>query len=441
MKRLVIVGAYLMFSVLVIADEQIYRTDNAVVTFSGIETKYVEALAQTAEAARSIAVRQFGFDMPETIKIIAGGDPKQRVRLFNDGNDRLYLTVRKARDLSRPSESGVFHIYGICHEIGHLAMYRIIRDHSWISSNGAEGWAHYIGSRIVDGVYAQKKEGLWPDKYNYLTDGTARLKKQLAGPNPSGLTKAVRLWMELADIVGDKGIAAVFKAWAGADIDPADPGAALRKTLLAVKTDPRLGQWWNKAEPALVFKRPKSGFVARMAERKQLAGQPMELAHDDGRGAGKRSIAGSGHAVRFKIPGDSWYLTGVRIYGSRYGYPAPPKEDFHIWLCDSDFKTIADFPQPYAKFKRGNPRWVNSTLKPTNVPSEFIVCVGFKPTGTKGVFVGYDESATENSFTGLTGRKGRVFGDGDWLIRVRLNQLKTADSLRPVKVGKLKRNQ
>jgi len=433
MKRFVIVGAYLIFSSFAVAGEQVYRTDNAVVTYSGIGIEYAEAIAQTAGAARAIAAKHCDFDMPETIKITVRSDPKQRVRLFNDGNDRLYLTVRTAKDLSKPSESEVFHIYGICHEIGHLAMYRIIRDHSWMTSDGAEGWAHYIGSRIVDGVYAQKKEELWPDKYNYLADGTARLKKQLERPNPSGLIKAVRLWIELADIVGDKGIFTVFKAFSGADVDPADPGAALRKALLTVKTDKRLDQWWNKAEPVLVFKRPKSGFVARTAESKELAGQPMDLAHDDGRQAGKSSIAGSGHAVRFTIPGGSWYLTGVRIYGSRYGYPAPPKEDFHIWLCDSDFKTIADFPQPYEKFKRGNPRWVNSTLKPTNVPNEFIVCVGFNPTGTKGVYVGYDESGSGNSFTGLAGRKGRAFNKGDWLIRVRLDQLKTADALRPIK--------
>ena len=317
MKRFVIVGAYLIFSSFAVAGEQVYRTDNAVVTYSGIGIEYAEAIAQTAGAARAIAARHCDFDMPETIKITVRSDPKQRVRLFNDGNDRLYLTVRTAKDLSKPSESEVFHIYGICHEIGHLAMYRIIRDHSWMTSDGAEGWAHYIGSRIVDGVYAQKKEELWPDKYNYLADGTARLKKQLERPNPSGLIKAVRLWIELADIVGDKGIVTVFKAFSGADVDPADPGAALRKALLTVKTDKRLDQWWNKAEPVLVFKRPKSGFVARTAEPKELAGQPMDLAHDDGRQAGKSSIAGSGHAVRFTIPGGSWYLTGVRIYGSR----------------------------------------------------------------------------------------------------------------------------
>lgn len=433
MKLLGFVMVFLTAASVCTAVEEVYRIENAVVMYEGIGQQYTQGIARVAAAARTVAVEQFGCDMPETIKISARRDAKQAVRLFNDGQDRLYLTIRTAKDLLKPSESGVFHIYGLCHEIGHLAMYRIIRDHSWLSSAAAEGWAHYIGSRIVDGVYAQEKEELWPDKYNYLADGTARLNKQLAGPSPSGLIKAVGFWIELADIVGDKGFVAVFKAWASADVDPADPGAALRKALLAVKTDPRLGQWWNKAEPVLVFKRPKSGFAARTAERKDLAGQPMELAHDDGRQLKKRSIAGSGHAVRFKVPDDSWYLTGAQIYGSRYGYPAPPKEDFHIWLCDSNFQTIADFPQPYAKFKRGNPKWVDLTLKPTNVPSEFIVCVGFNPTGTKGVFVGYDESGTGNSFTGLAGRKGRVFSEGDWLVRVRLDQLKIADSLRPVK--------
>jgi len=414
------------------AVEEVYRIDNAVVTYTGIDQQYVQAIARVAKAARGVAVKQFGFDMPETIKINATQDAKQPVRLFNDGQDRLYLNVRTADNLRKPSESGVFHIYGICHEVGHLAMYRIIRDHSWLTSAAAEGWAHYIGSRIVDSVYALEKEQLWPDNYNYLADGTARLKRQLAQPNPSGTARGAGLWKELVDILGDKGIVAVFRIWSKADIDPTDPGAALRMTLLTTMPDTRLPYWWNKAEPVFVFKRPKSGFVAQTADRKDLAGQPLELAHDDGRQAGKRSIAGSGHAVRFTVPGSSWYLTSVQVYGSRYGYPAPPREDFHVWLCDSDFKVIADFPQPYSKFRRGNPRWVNLSMQPTSVPSEFVICVAFNPTGTKGVYVGHDKSPSRNSFTGLAGQEGKPFSRGDWMIRVRLDQLRTADALRPI---------
>lgn len=432
MRLLGLIVVSLMTANICMAVEEVYRIDNAVITYTGIEQQYIQAIARVAKAARGVAVTQYGFDMPDTIKISATQDASQPVRLFNDGQDYLYLNVRTADNLRKPSESGVFHIYGVCHEIGHLAMYRIIRDHRWLTSAGAEGWAHYIGSRLVDSVYAVEKEELWPDNYTYLADGTARLNKQLAQPNPSGTTKGAALWKELVDILGDEGIAAVFRAWSKADIDPTDPGAALREALLTDRSDSRVTDWWNKAEPVFVFKRPKSGFVARTADLKDLAGQPLELAHDDGRQAGKRSIAGSGHAVRFEIPGDNWYLTTVRVRGSRYGYPSPPRENFHIWLCDSDFKVIAEYPQPYGKFKRGNPRWVNLSVEPTNVPSEFVICVAFNPTRTKGVYVGHDTSAGRNSFTGLAGQKGQPFGSGDWMIRVRLDRLKTADALRPL---------
>ncbi len=432
MRRLGFIIACLMTPSACVAVEEVYRIENVVVTYDDIEQQYVQAIARVAAAARKVAVEQFGFDMPETIKMNATQDAKQPVRLFNDGQDRLYLNVRTARHLSKPSESGVFHIYGICHEIGHLTMYSVIRDHSWLTSAAAEGWAHYVGSRIVDSVYALEKEDLWPDRYNYLADGMARLKRQLTQSNPSSTAKGAGLWKELVDILGDKSVAAVFRAWSKADIDPTDPGAELRKTLLMLKEDPRLADWWNKAEPVLVFRRPRSGFAARTAKRNDLAGQLLELSHDDGRQTGKRSIAGSGHAVRFTVPGSSWYLTSVQVYGSRYGYPAPPREDFHVWLCDRDFKVIADFPQPYSKFRRAKPRWVNLPVEPTNVPSEFVICVAFNPTGTKGVYVGHDKSTSRNSFTGLAGKEGKSFGKGDWMIRVKLDQLKTSDALSPI---------
>ncbi len=430
MKRLSVIVMLLSFYSFVLADEQVYRLDNAVVTYEGIEQIYAEAIGKTAEAARAVAVEQFGFDMPQTIKFQINCDPKQRVRLFNDGQDRMYLSIRRESDLKKPQESGIFHIYGICHETGHLAMYRIIKDHSWMSSLAAEGWAHYIGSRIVDSVYEKHKGELWPDRYHYLADGTARLNNQLADANAAGIVKGAGLWKELAEIVGDKGIVEVFKAWSKAEIDPADPGAALRKALLETKEDERLNAWWNSAEPVLVFKRPESEFAAKTVKRSELAQEPMDLFFDDGKQASKKSIAGSGHAVKFNILGSDWYLTSVQIYGSRYGYPQPPKEDFHIWLCDKDFKVIADFPQPYAKFRREAPKWVNMPVEPTNVPSEFIICVGFNPTGTKGVFVGYDAEGSGSSFTGLPGGEFNSFSEGDWLIRVKVDQLKGADALK-----------
>ncbi len=420
-------------------DAKLLRGDHAVVSYSGVSEAYAEAIAATVEAARAVAMEQFGFDMPETIHVTVRADRRGRPRLFNDGQDRIDLTVRSEKDLRKPADSGIFHLYGLCHEVGHLAMYRVIRDHGWMTAAAAEGWAHYAGSRIVDGVHARKGEALWPDRYDYLADGTKRLGAQLSGKTPGDVVKGAGLWKRLVAIVGDKGVAPIFAAWGKAEVDPTDPGAALRKALLATNQDKRLGRWWNQAEALMVLKRPRSGFVARTAKPAELTGQPMDLAHDDGAAAGRNSIAGGGHGVRFETQGEGWCLMAVRIHGTRYGRPRPPREDFHVWLCDKDLKVIADFPFPYARFPRGPSRWVTLKTPPTHVPREFVLCVGFNPTGTKGVFVSRAKQAGGRSLTGLPGRGARPFRKGDWLIRAQVDQLKIANPLEQVKpVGRHK---
>jgi len=154
----------------------------------------------------------------------------------------------------------------------------------------------------------------------------------------------------------------------------------------------------------------------------KLATAQKELANDDGASAGKRSVAGSGHAVRFEAPGKEWYLTAVRVYGSRYGRPNPPAESAYIWLCDADFKLLSVFRFPYGTFQRSDPQWVTIPVKPTLVPQRFIIGVGFNPTATKGVYVHYDSAGSGKSLLGLPGRESRPFDKGDWLIRAVLQE-------------------
>jgi hypothetical protein len=400
---------------LVIAEE--LQQDNVVVQYSGIDKQYAQAIAQTVATARNVAVDQFAMDMPKTIQVKITVDPNAQVRLFNDGADMIDLTIRSQENLLKPGSSGIFHIYGLCHEIGHLSMYRPIRDHSWLTSPGAEGWAHYMGSRLVDAVYAKHGQELWPDRYDYREDGMKRLDKQLASEKPGAMTKAAGAWKQLVGIVGDKKIAAIFQQWGKAKIDPADPAEEIGKILLANSGD-QAEPWWTDAQEILILKRPKSNVTTDTVEEKKLKGKPVELARDDGKSAGNSSIAGSGHAVRFESTGDASYVTEVRLYGSRYGYPAPPKENFHVWLCDKDFKVIADSQFAYSKMPYGNPKWIALKIKPTRVPKEFIVCVGFNPTATKGVRMHYDAEGSGNSLTGLPGEEPEKFEKGDWLIRV-----------------------
>ncbi|MCX5675601.1 MAG: hypothetical protein NTX87_11400 [Planctomycetota bacterium] len=406
------------------AAENTFKADRATVTYSGIGEPYAKAIARTAAAARNIAAGEFGYDMPEAISINVTCAPDQKARLWTDGRDHFSLTVPSENDLRKPAETGIFHLYGMCHEVGHLAQYRLVPKHDWMTSAAAEGWAHYLGSRLVDGVYAREGPDLWPDKYDYRADGMARLAKQAASAMRDEVTDGAALWMELAGIVGDKGVPAIFKAWGAVEIDSADPGPALGKALLAANKNPQLAAWWKKAEPVLVLKRARSTFVAKTATAAQLAGKPAELARDDGTPAGKMSLTGGGHAVSFEAPSAISYLVGVRIYGSRYGAQQAPAENFHVWLCDEEFKAVADFPFPYAAFEVGNPKWVALPVRPALVPQKFILCVGFDPTSTKGVFVHRDAASSGNSFTGLPGAATQPFSAGDWMIRATVDQAK-----------------
>jgi hypothetical protein len=153
----------------------------------------------------------------------------------------------------------------------------------------------------------------------------------------------------------------------------------------------------------------------------QLTGKAVELKRDDGNAAGKKSFP-RGIASSFESPGDDYYLTSVRIHGSRYGTTRAPKEDFHVSLCDKDFKLIADFKFPYSKVERGNPGWIDLRVKPTKVPTEFVICLNFNPTSTKGVFVSHD--AEGSSLVGLPGKKAGSFTGGDWMLRANVDRLK-----------------
>lgn len=397
--------------------------------YNGISKEYAEAIATTVEAARAICESEFSYDMPKTIRVRVAAEAAGKTRLFNDGVDTFSLTVRQESNLKKPATSGVFHIYGLCHEVAHLAMYRPIKDHSWLSMPGAEGWAHYLGSELVDKVYAREGMKLWPDKYDYRADGTKRLATQLRSAKPSEVARGAQAWQQLVPLVGAKEMPGVFRDWGAAKIDPRDPAAALKPVLAKGRDAKKLAAWWERHGDLLFVKRAGSGFAAVRAKPEDLTGDAQQFDHDDGKAAGKSSIAGSGHAVRFEAADAESYLVRVEVFGSRYGAPAAPKENFRVWLCDKDGKEVASWEFPYEKFSRGEAKWVPLQVEPTRVPREFFVFVGFNPAATKGVFVNYDEKASGNSFTGLPGGEPAKFDKGDWLIRTHLDRQKGTDPL------------
>lgn len=406
-----------------------YQCDHVIVHYAGISKAYAEAIARTTRAARAIATDRYGFDMPQTfivhIKVVA---PGEHAHLWMNGKDTIYLDLRSAEKLRKPSESGLYNLYGICHEVGHVAMYRLIPHDSWIKDAMAEAWALYIGSRIVDDVYAMEGPDLWPDQYDYREDGTARLKQLLALDDQDNQTTPRVLWAQLGDIVGDKGFAPIFAAWGKVRVDEGDLSDALRKALLEVNPDERLADWWYEAAPRFVHSQEDSDFIPKTLAA-PLSGRPVELSYDDGVKGGQLSIGDNGHAVSFAVDGDNYYLTGVKIYGSRYNGAAAPGKDFHVWLCDEDLRPIADFTFPYSSFELDTFKWVDLKVPPINVPRAFIICVAFPSTPDYGIHVGHDETGGEHSLLGLPNADSSPFAllGGDWMIRAIVDAEQSAE--------------
>jgi len=400
------------------AAEKVCEVPGARVTYDGINNTHARAIARVTAAARAAALA-WGYDVPPTVHVQVTCGPDQEVRLFNGGKERVYLSIRSEQDLRKPAVTGTFHLYGLCHEVGHLAQYRPVVRHDWMTTACAEGWAHWLGSRLVDAVYAKEGPSLWPDAYDYRTDGMARLQRQWKQRSLVETARGAGLWRDLHGLLGDKGLAALFKAWGQTKVDPADPAGALGNMVnLVGRGEAAVAAWWKQAAPVFVQVRQGSTFEAKTISPRGLSGRPVTLKHDDGAPAGRNSLAGSGHAVRFQVAEGEWYLRGVMIHGSRYGGSRAPEEDFHVWLCDAEFRAVAEFAFPYKAFERGEAKWVPLPIgTPTLVPREFILCAGFNPTGSKGVFVSRDASGGGKTLTGLPGKGAQSFGAGDWLIR------------------------
>ena len=74
--------------------------------------------------------------------------------------------------------------------------------------------------------------------------------------------------------------------------------------------------------------------------------------------------------------------------------------------------------------------WKSFNIRPTKVPKEFIVCFGFNPQATKGVYVSHDGKPSTTSMVGVPAKYGpKPFTAGNWLIRCKVeNRAETKDA-------------
>ena len=402
------------------------------VTTEGLDAAYAEAFAAILVEARREYRDVLGLSLPETISLQARRDPAGQLRLWTDGDSQLFLTVTSEDQLAPPARSGVFNVYGMCHELGHIVMYRGMRDLVGLPEGVGEGWAHYAGSVVVEAVAGRLGDTIWPQPYDVVaTDGIARLTRQTADKDWDELDPAARAakvfyraeQLHGRETVGSCLAQALSERPTGRELMPRFV-EALRRTA----GDPAAGDWIPESVLTSAVKwqvqerRPAADFFSDLNARADDTG--MLLFYDDGTSDGKRSTAGSGHAVLFQAPEGSWLLDAVHVFGARYGTPQPPDEDFVVYLCDEDFQPLQEFARPYALFDRGDLHWVTVDLGPTPVPRTFYLCISFNPTATKGVYMAYDDSvARSHSRAALPySHVSDVKGTFDWMIRAHLRR-------------------
>jgi hypothetical protein len=412
------------------ADTIIIRKPGVVAEITWIDKVYGEALANVLFEARREYEESFGLSLPKTITLQANREPRGETRLWTDGESYLFLTIKSKDDLAPPSRSGVFNIYGMCHELGHIVMYRKMRNQVGLPDGVGEGWAYYTGSVVVDAVAQRLGQSIWPEPYDAAaTDGSARLRKSIENKKWEDLSAhdcAAKVFYELDKKYGRKVVGSAMNAALSNQPSGSELMPLFVKSIRELTADPNAGDWipqrmlvpetkWEVKQ-----RHPDDSFFSDIKILPDENG--VWLHYDDGTNEGQQSTSGSGHAVLFQKPDGNWLLDGINVFGSRYGEAKPPDANFTVYVCDEDFNPVSEFSRPYRLFQRGTNRWFKINIEPVRVPKRFYICLSFDPTNTRGVYVTYDESVEHShSFSALPyTHVSDVESKYDWMIRAHL---------------------
>ena len=418
------------------AKPKIISSTGAVVEYTtNIKPGYAKALLAVADAARKIYADTYGFNMPKKALMSIEKNAEGQTQLWTDGDSQMFLTITSNANLLPPPESGFFNIYGVCHELGHIAMYRSIKLIG-IPEGVAEAWPTYSGSVVVDEVYKRLGKNLWPEPYDYSkVEGVARLKiiTKLNGnesTDDAAYTNATAAFYEAHKKYGANKVFAAMKTAIsgkpyGKDVMPrfvdalviATGDESARKIFPEEMLVPKVE--WNVAEREITDKTVE-GLITVEDDTGVL------IHYDDGSSDGKLSTSGSGHAVVFKTPPGTWAADYVQMYGSRYGEIKAPNKNFSIYICDQNFEVIKEIENPYNLLNTGKDKWYTFNFEPVKVPEGFYVCIYFDPTANDGFYMNYDKSIKKTHSKSAIPWDHIVDVDGknlfDWMIRVHLRK-------------------
>ena len=138
-------------------------------------------------------------------------------QLWTDGESQIFLHLQSKEVLAPASRTGVFNLYGMCHELGHIAMYRNLKSLMGLPPGVGEGWAHYAGSIVVTEVAAKLGKSIWPEYYDIAeVEGIGRLQKESQSAKPwdkmDPTTRAALVFYRIETELGRDKLAAAMSA-------------------------------------------------------------------------------------------------------------------------------------------------------------------------------------------------------------------------------------
>jgi len=414
-------------------DFKVIELPRVTVRYARFDRKYAEAFGKILLEALNV-YEALGFKMPRNIELEAQIDPSGN-QLWTDGEAQVYLHLQSREVLAPASRTGVFNLYGMCHELGHIAMYRNLKSLIGLPSGVGEGWAHYAGSIVVTEVAAKLGKSIWPEYYDIAkVEGVGRLQKesQSAGPwdKMDPVARAALAFYRIETESGREKLATAMSAALGERPTGKELMPLMLAKLRQATSDPTAAAWipesllvprveWMTKEP-----KPSEDFFADQKQEQDSEG--YWVFYDDGTMEGKQSMSGSAETMLFRLPEGSWQLDGIKVFGARYGADEPPQEDISIYICDAEFKLLHELQIPYARFERGDEKWHSISFAPVNVAKTFYLGMDFHATATKGVYVGMDKGVRRSHsrialpYAHIDDLKERA----DWMIRPHISPKK-----------------
>ena len=145
--------------------------------------------------------------------------------------------------------------------------------------------------------------------------------------------------------------------WAGQTL-PADAPAQFEGPIIAID-DSESSASLEVDPESFLDGEPDEEFDEDQKSESKESGALINEPLGDGKPDGKKSLGGSGEMIELGMPAGASKVTGVKIHGSRYGQPQPPRESFLIYFMSKDRKRILHTEMaPYSLFKRGPESWV-----------------------------------------------------------------------------------